>query len=465
MPLRGELWAHNNGSAVDSAIIEMEANGFRIDVDYCNEQAKIARAHEEYHLVMLSSLLTVVGVVSSDPDKIWSSPPQLIKLLHDDLGYPPSPVWKKGRVKIDEGQRKTDEVALMWIRSRVDEQGKRLIDEIIQLRRVRGSIKYLQKLPTFVAPDGFVHPVCGPAGDGDDRVGAITGRLAGKNPEFMQIPSNPEKDIYQIRKAFIAPENHTLICADYSALEVVIMAHMLKVIFRDNQLAEMVDPNAPDIHAVNARKTFSQLGWKVRGVPVGDYIIEDFKSDPDLKRLRQMVKEISYGLAYGKTAYGFATSLRGPDGEPVGEDKAQEIVDAYLDSIPGIRKFHSWVWEFIRRYKGIPDIGGRWCDLRELVEGKQWQQRRALRIAQNFPMQGGGAWIVGKAMVACSNDTHLRDCGLRLERQIHDELNWRVPTENVDKVLGRINEHMTANLLTVPLQVTIKTGANWHVCK
>lgn len=468
MRTKAELWQGYLGDEISRCVVEMEQNGFAIDEQFCDVQATKAEADEQETLEKLRFWLASVNVPPlPGADDIWSSPKQLNHLLHDHLNYPPSPIWKKGRVKLHKGERKTDETALNWVRNRVAKSERWGIDELIRLRRIRGCIKYLRKLPTFVGPDGFVHPMCGPAGDDDDRVGTITGRLAGKNPEFMQIPTNPEKDWYRIRRAFVAPPGHRLIVADYSALEVVILAHILVVLFNDHQLAEMVAPGAPDIHSVNARRVFHFLGWKVDGVPVGDYPLDAFKEVKGCKRLRQMIKEIWYGLMYGKGAFGFATSLRDADDNPIGEETAQALVDALLDSVPAIRRFHAWVWDFIHKYKGMIGLGGRWCDLRELVEGDEWMQKKALRMAQNFPMQEGGAKIVGAAMVAVMRDPELRAAGLRTERQIHDEFNWRIPLEaDLDWTYGLLRKHMTTSSeLRVPLQISLGTGFNWDTAK
>lgn len=465
------LWQRYGGDDIKQCIIEMEANGFLIDVDFCNTQAERAEKDEQKTLGRLCDWLVEVGSPTSGDgdlqDGVWSSPKQLHELLHDRLGYPPSPIWKKGRVKLKNGERKTDEVALGWVRNRIPALARWGIDELIRLRRIRGCIKYLRKLPTFIAPDGYVHPTCGPAGDADERVGTITGRLAGKNPEFQQIPADEAKDWYHIRKAFIAPPGYTLVVADYSALEVVLMAHILKTLFNDNQLAEMVDPAAPDIHAVNARRVFTQLGWEVNGRPVSAYSIEDFKEVKGCILLRKMIKAISYGIAYGKSVYGFSTSLHDASGNPIGEEKARAVYDAYMDAIPGIPRYHAWTWDFIKKYKGIVGLGGRWCDLRELMEGDEWQQKRAHRVAQNFPLQEGGAAVVGAAGVAIMKDETLRSAGLLAERQVHDEWNWRVPSGvNMPWLQTKIRRHMISSFpLTVPLQVTMGTGANWHDAK
>lgn len=472
---RGVLWDDYQGDAVDLAILEMETNGFLIDTEFCNAQARIAEADEEASLGKLREWLASLGTPPlGGCDLIWSSPQKMVQLFHEHLKYPPSPVWKLGRVKVEKGDRKLDEKALEWIRARITKKDRWGIDELIRLRRIRGCLKYLRKLPTFIAPDGLVHPVCGPAGDADDRVGTITGRLAGKNPEFMQIPSNPEKDWYHVRRAFIAPPDHHLLVADYQALEMVILAHVLVELFGDHQLAEMLAPGAPDIHGVNARRVFDYLGWKVDGRPVREYSVEDFKTHKGCKRLRQMIKEIIYGLLYGKGAFGFATSLRDENDEPIGEEMAQRLVDALLDSMPAVRKFHAWCWEFILRYKGMTSVGGRWLNLKELVEGDDWSKKKALRMSQNYPMQAGGSYIVGRAMVSLSADQELKAEGYKLERMVHDEIDARMldawvverPGQKIDWEVARIAKHMTSCVsLHVPLQVSVGHGSSWHDAK
>ncbi len=472
MITRAALWERYRGDAIEEVVLEMERNGFAIDVPFCNEQAARAAEDEEESLSKLRHWLIERGVASEHPDDIWSSPKQLGALLHDVLRYPPSPIWKRGRVRIDKGERKTDEKALEWIRNRVPVDHRRGLDELVRLRRVRGCIKYLRKLPQFVAPDGLVHPVCGPAGDGDDRVGTITGRLGMKNPEAQQIPASKVKDPYRIRRAFVAPPGHTLVGGDFTALEVVVLAHIMVDLFGDHQLAEMVAPDAPDFHAMNARRVFQVLGWKVNGIPVGDYPIEAFVKDsgasvPGCVVLRQMIKEVFYGWCYGKGSFGFATSLKGEDDEPIGEERAEQVVTGFLSVIPALPKYQGWCWDFIMKFKGMIGLGGRWCDLRELVEGDDWQKKRAHRIALNFPCQESAAAIMGAAMVKVAHDENLRRRGVLVQLQVHDEAIYRCPSsENIEEVRGAIERHMRGAFpLHVPLQAKVGVGSTWEELK
>jgi len=449
----------------------MERNGFTLDADYCRAAEGRARDEEAVCLVELRKWLGTIHCAIPD-DFNWASGKQLQELFHGRLALQPSPVWKKGRVKVAEGERKLDQVALEWIRNHSDRSMRRGVDELIRLRRLRGAIKYLAKLPTFIAPDGLVHPVTGPASDGDARSGTITWRLAAKNPEIQQIPSSEEKDWFRIRRAFVAPPDHTLIVADEAALEAVILAHIIIKLFGDHQLAEMVAPGAPNLHSRNAREVYGvQMGWERHGRAVRDFPLECFQdreSYPELYALRQDIKnKVWYAIMYGMQPYGLGFSLRDANDEPIGEKAARLVYDSLLASVPGIHRYQDWALGYIVEHGGMVGFGGAWVDLREFTEsGDKWRLARAHRIAQNFPMQEGGARIIGHAMTEISDDPWLRGLGLCLERQIHDELDFRLPDSSpLPEVCARIQKHMTSYPLASKLQVTIGTGANWDDAK
>lgn len=198
---------------VEEALIDMERTGFKIDVGYCEFQSKIAARHERHTLDQLFVWYLANSKVDKTPeeiDAIWSSPKQLIEFL-DLIKASRSPIWKKGLIK--RGTWKTDSTALDWVR-KIHLEDKPQISELLRLvlhlRKIRSGKKYVDKLPRFMANDGFVHPVCGPAGDSDDSVGAVSGRLGMKNPEGQQLPkpdeeeSQEKKDLYCVRRAIIA---------------------------------------------------------------------------------------------------------------------------------------------------------------------------------------------------------------------------------------------------------------------
>lgn len=189
--------------AVEDSIVAMERVGFRVDVEWCRTQADRALKDEETELVWLHKWSVLNAPVEGphrrdEVDGVWSSPTQLVALF-DLLEWPRSPVWKKGRVK--RGEVKTDATALEWIGKNAEGSAP-LIKHLLHLKRIRSGKKYLVKLRDS---GGMVYPICGPAGDDDDRNGAVTGRLGIKGTlEAQQLPTNEELDLYQVRRAIIA---------------------------------------------------------------------------------------------------------------------------------------------------------------------------------------------------------------------------------------------------------------------
>ncbi len=188
---------------LEEAIIDMESVGIPIDVDYCNRRLPEAEADKELDLAWLHKWYILNSGVHGphrreEVDAIWTSHKQKLELF-DDLEFPHSPVWKKGLVK--RGNVKLDGVAQEWIGKNYP-PAKQLMTKLLHLQRVSSGIKYLKKLSDS---GGMVHPVCGPAGDADDRAGAVTGRLGVKGElEATQLPSVEAKDLYEIRKALIS---------------------------------------------------------------------------------------------------------------------------------------------------------------------------------------------------------------------------------------------------------------------
>jgi hypothetical protein len=191
---------------VENQIVLMERVGFAVDTEYCRLQHDKAEADEAKELKWLRKWYraNAPDVDEDWPDrtdeqvnKLWSSPKQLLELF-DAIDLPRSPVWKKGRTKPD--KPKLDGTALEWIGK--NSGAKQLIKHLIHLKRIRSGKKYLLKLRDC---GGWVNVICGPAGDKDDRNGAVTGRLGIKGTlEAQQLPQKEELDLYQIRKAIIA---------------------------------------------------------------------------------------------------------------------------------------------------------------------------------------------------------------------------------------------------------------------
>lgn len=458
---------------IDQAVINMEYNGFMVDPGYCARGYEMALMDESRCLKQLRdatghlAIDTIVG--QPNADKIWTSSVQLPKLLEQGFNLPPSPFKSKGKVNLAEGQRSTDKRALEWILGRVgdDDKARRVCEGVIELRRIRNSAKYLQKFPTFIGPDGFIHPICGPAGDEDDAVGALTGRLAMKKPEGQQVPKDPKKDKYAIRRAFIAPYGYKLVIADYTALEVVILANICDILFGDTLLYDLTAPGQ-DIHAYNAKRIFGDLlGWSTdSGRKLASVSnLEEFKTDKELNWYRETVKSVWYKLQYGGTVHGFATSLKGKDGELIGERRAKEIVDALYEACPPISKWHNWVRGRLREWGGIPALDGRWVDYRDVISRGKWGFEAACRGADNAPMQGTGAGVIGAAMVGVDESTELERIGAKLQLQIHDELQLRVPGDHAEYAADTLKEIMEGAFPLKNLRASVGIGDNWMDAK
>jgi hypothetical protein len=199
--------------------IEMETVGIPVDIPWCRKTAEIAMWDEQKELAWLfrwfyvnapwvgpwrrwnSHTTTKRGkpkLLKNGIDAIWSSTVKLLKLF-DALGFPRSPIWKKGKVK--EGKAKLDGTAMEWIAKNYPDASQ-VIRHLLELKKIRSQKKYLDKLRDS---GGIVHPICGPAGDDDDRSGAVTGRKAIKGEfEAQQLPTKEEKDKYNVRKAVVA---------------------------------------------------------------------------------------------------------------------------------------------------------------------------------------------------------------------------------------------------------------------
>lgn len=199
---------------LEDAVIAMEQVGFHVDVEWCRETAERASADEEKELSWLFRWFVAnapyygphhrtKGISSKQAkkhgvDSIWSSPAKKLALF-DALGFPRSPIWAKGKVK--RGEAKLDWKAMGWIANNCPE-AKQVCDHLNKLQKIRSGKKYLVKLRDS---GGKVHPICGPAGDDDDRSGAVTGRLGIKGElEAQQLPKRDGKDFYLVRKAIIA---------------------------------------------------------------------------------------------------------------------------------------------------------------------------------------------------------------------------------------------------------------------
>jgi DNA polymerase-1 len=344
------------------------------------------------------------------------SPKQLQALLFDELGLP-------AKLKTPTGQPSTNEEALEAIAG--DLELPRMILDYRQLAKLRST--YTDKLPEMVNPrTGRVHTCY-------NQAAVATGRLSSTDPNLQNIPVRTEEG-RRIREAFIAPEGWRVLAADYSQIELRIMAHMsgdpgLTRAFRHDQ----------DVHRATAAEVF--------GVAVDQV-------QPEHRRVAKM---INFGLMYGMSAHGLAQRLGIPRGE------AAEYVQRYFDRYPGVKAFMDATREQARRDGYVETLFGRRLYLDALRSRNAAQRAGAERAAINAPMQGTAADIIKRAMVSIDGWLAKRDDDAHMLMQVHDELVFEVRADAVEGVREGVRQRMQgAAELSVPLLVDIGTGANWN---
>jgi DNA polymerase-1 len=384
----------------------MEQRGVLIDVDALRLQS------QQMGRRMLELQQQAWGVAGREFN--LDSPKQLQAILFDELGLPV-------RIKTPTGQPSTNEEALEAIADA--HQLPRLILDYRGLAKLRST--YTDKLPQMVNPrSGRVHT--------SYHQGAVaTGRLSSSDPNLQNIPVRTEEG-RRIRQAFVAPPGWVVMAADYSQIELRIMAHLSG----DEGLLRAFHEGG-DVHRATAAEVFGVLPGQV---DAGQ---------------RRAAKAINFGLMYGMSAFGLARQLGVDRGE------AGDYMARYFARYPGVRAFMDATREQAHRDGYVQTIFGRRLYLDQLNARNQAQRAGAERAAVNAPMQGSAADIIKRAMIAVAAWLDGRDDAHML-MQVHDELVFEVRADAVDTVREAVRERMAgAAELAVPLLVEIGVGANW----
>ena len=388
-------------------LLAMEETGVRVDPEMLKQQSAAltgtmaeleARAHE----------------LAGGPFNL-GSPKQLQEILFEREGLP---VIRK----TPKGQPSTAEDVLLELAQ--DYELPRVIIDYRGVSKLRST--YTDKLPLQIAPaTGRIHTSY-------HQAVAATGRLSSTDPNLQNIPiRTPEGR--RIRQAFVAPEGHVLLAADYSQIELRIMAHLSS----DPGLLKAFAAEQ-DIHRATAAEVF--------GMPL-DEVGED---------QRRSAKAINFGLMYGMSAFGLAKQLDVPRGE------AQQYIDLYFDRYPGVRDYMEGIRTQARDQGYVETVFGRRLYLPEINARNVQRRQYAERSAINAPMQGTAADIIKRAMIAVQDWLESDNSGARMIMQVHDELVFEVPESKVEQVRQRVVALMsTAADLKVPLAVATGTGDNW----
>jgi len=285
---------------------------------------------------------------------------------------------------------------------------------------------YTDKLPLQISPKtGRVHTSY-------HQAVAATGRLSSSNPNLQNIPVRSAEG-RKIRQAFIAPAGYKIVAADYSQIELRIMAHLSG----DEGLLDAFS-KGEDIHKATAADVF--------GVSINQ-VTND---------LRRSAKAINFGLIYGMSAFGLAKQLG------LGRNQAQEYIDLYFSRYPRVKQYMDDTRELAKQQGYVETLLGRRLYLPEIHSKNAARRQYAERTAINAPMQGTAADIIKLAMI--STDKWMQDDqpDMKMIMQVHDELVFEIAEAKVDEYSANIRQLMsTATVLAVPLVVDIGVGINW----
>ena len=343
------------------------------------------------------------------------SPKQLQEILFQKLELP---VIRK----TPKGQPSTAEDVLMELAD--DYDLPRVIIEYRSVSKLKST--YTDKLPLQIAQSsGRVHTSY-------HQAVAATGRLSSTDPNLQNIPiRTPEGR--RIRQAFIAPQGQLLLAADYSQIELRIMAHLSM----DEGLLKAFAAGQ-DVHRATAAEVF-------------EVALDDVSADQ-----RRSAKAINFGLMYGMSAFGLGKQLGILRGE------AQQYIDLYFDRYPGVKAYMDNTRENASKQGYVETVFGRRLYLPEINARNAQRRQYAERSAINAPMQGTAADIIKRAMIEVHRWLTDEDAGGRMIMQVHDELVFEVAKDAVDTFSAKVTEMMCAAAeLSVPLQVDVGTGRNW----
>ncbi len=388
-------------------LLAMEETGVRLDRNMLGEQSKELAAK-------MAELEAEAHELAGGPFNL-SSPKQLQTILFEELELP---VIRK----TPKGQPSTAEDVLAELAHDFDLP--RVIIDYRSVSKLKST--YTDKLPLQIsAATGRVHTSY-------HQAVAATGRLSSTDPNLQNIPiRTPEGR--RIRQAFVAPDGCLLLAADYSQIELRIMAHLSGDEGLTDAFAEGLD-----IHRATAAEVF-------------DTELDDVTADQ-----RRSAKAINFGLMYGMSAFGLAKQLDITRGE------AQSYVDLYFERYPGVKAYMDGIREQARDAGFVETVFGRRLYLPEINARNAARRQYAERSAINAPMQGTAADIIKRAMIAVHD--WLADAGLdaRMIMQVHDELVFEVAERDVDALSAGVIERMVAAAdLAVPLVVEAGRGHDW----
>jgi DNA polymerase-1 len=389
-----------------TVLAKMEMNGVKIDLDLLQEYSKEIETQLQHKIERIYGLAGEIFNINSSQ--------QLGKILFDKLKLP---VVKKTKTGYS-----TDVDVLTKLSLRHD-----LPLEILGYRNLsKLKSTYVDAFPKLI------HPKTGRVHTSYNQTVTATGRLSSSDPNLQNIPARVEEG-NRIRQAFVPEEGWSIVSADYSQIELRILAHLSQ----DETLIRAFQ-NDEDIHARTASEIFSVPMEKVTPA------------------MRREAKVINFGILYGMSAYGLSQQLG------IEPKIAQAYIDEYFKKYTGVRTYieksleearqRGYVTTLLNRRRYLPDLHSATVAIRQATE----------RMAVNTPLQGTAADVIKVSMIRIQNRIEERGLSSRMIMQVHDELVFEVPEEELPKTIPMIqNEMETVMNLSVPLQVSIHSGKNW----
>ena len=388
---------------------EMEKNGVKINID----TLKVFSQSLETDIAALEQRIYEKTGVQFN----IASPKQLGEVLFDKLQLDPK------AKKTKTGQYKTGEEVLLALAHKSD-----IVQDILDFRQYQKlKSTYVDALPNLINPEtGLIHTSY-------NQAVAATGRLSSTNPNLQNIPIRTEKG-REVRKAFVPrSEDHIILSADYSQIELRIMAELSQ----DENMLEAFTLGH-DIHKATAARVY--------GVP-----LEEVTSDQ-----RRNAKAVNFGIIYGQSAFGLSQNLG------ISRKEAAEIIDQYFAQYKGIKNYMSKAVESAKEKGYAETILKRRRYLRDINSANMTVRGFAERNAINAPIQGSAADMIKIAMIQIQKDIEGQNLKGKMIMQVHDELVFDVPNNEVDTFKQIITERMTKAIeLRVPIEVEIGEGSNW----
>jgi DNA polymerase-1 len=390
-------------------LADIEREGVKIDQ---NALAEVSKTLEIDLRQLEQSIYEKAGVKFN-----IASPKQLGEVLFDKLKLDPS------AKKTKTGQYQTGEDVLSKLANKSD-----IVADILDFRQIQKlKSTYVDALPQMInKKTGRIHTSY-------NQAVAATGRLSSNNPNLQNIPVRTERG-KEVRKAFIPrDENHVLLSADYSQIELRIIAEISE---DENMMEAFVQGH--DIHTATAAKVY--------GVS-----LEEVTSTQ-----RRNAKAVNFGIIYGQSAFGLSQNLGIPRKE------AAEIIENYFNTYPGIKKYMSDTMNFARENGYVQTIMGRRRYLRDINSANQTVRGFAERNAINAPIQGSAADMIKIAMIRIHQDIIDQKLNSKMTMQVHDELVFDVLKSETEQMRKIIQDRMqNAIQMKVPIVVEIGEGSNW----